>query len=272
MEQRTIAFIGAGNMGRAIIAGLLKSGFPASLIKAVNRTNSKNIELQNTFGIKASSDILACAKEADVIVLGVKPQNMAELLSQMNSIEWQTKLVISIAAGISIRRLSQMANSSLNVIRVMPNTPSLIGEGMSGLYAPNSISKADRLFADSLLSCVGKICWVNKESDINGIIAAAGSAPAYFFIFMQAMQKEAQRQGFDEKTARQLIQQAALGAAKMVATNSEIELATLTEQVTSKGGTTAQALDVFNNNQLSQTVAKAMQAVVRRAEEMESQF
>lgn len=272
MEQRTIAFIGAGNMAKAIIKGLLQSGFPASNIIAVNRSKDKNAELCQTLGIKANSNVIESAKYADVIVLGVKPQNMEQLLTDMSELDWQNKLVISIAAGISIDRLSQMAKASLNVIRVMPNTPSLIGEGMAGLFAPSSVSDPDCKFAENLLRAVGKICWVNQESDINIIIAAAGSAPAYFFLFMEAMQAEAQRLGLDKQTARELVQQTALGAAKMVVANPTLELNHLREHVTSTGGTTAQALHVFNHYQLSETVAKAMQAAVGRAEEMESQF
>ncbi|MEZ8144413.1 pyrroline-5-carboxylate reductase [Enterovibrio norvegicus FF-33] len=272
MEQRTIAFIGAGNMARSIIAGLIQSGYPASLLTAVNRTPEKSAAFRDSFGINANEDAIASAKQADVVVLGVKPQGMEELLASMTEIDWSKKLAISIAAGISVARLSDMASAPLNLVRVMPNTPSLVGEGMSGLYAPESVTELDRQFAGDLLQAVGKICWVSEESGINAIIAAAGSAPAYFFLFMEAMQAEAERQGFDKQTARALVQQSALGAAKMVVANPNIELATLREQVTSKGGTTAQALSVFNNNQLSETVSEAMQAAVRRAEEMESLF
>lgn len=207
-----------------------------------------------------------------MVVLAVKPQDMATLLSSMQDVDWSNKLVVSIAAGISVARLSEMAGAPLKLVRVMPNTPSLVSEGMSGLYAPNSVSEDDRTFAGELLQAVGKVCWVSEEAGINAVIAAAGSAPAYFFRFMEAMQAEAERQGFDKATARLLVQQSALGAAKMVVANPDIELATLREQVTSKGGTTAEALNVFNNNQLSETVAEAMQAAVRRAEEMETLF
>lgn len=272
MAQRTIAFIGAGNMSRAIIIGLLEAHFSASHIIAVNRSENKNQDLRDTLGIKANSNVIESAQAADVVVLGVKPQNMAQLLESMRQIQWQNKLVISIAAGISIKRLCDMAGAPLNVVRVMPNTASLVGEGMSGLYAAKSVSDSDCQFAGDLLSRVGKICWVSKESQMNGIIAAAASAPAYFFLFMEAMQAEAQRQGFDEHTARALVQQGALGAAKMVVANPTLDIATLREQVTSKGGTTAQAVNVFNQNNLSDIVAKAMQAAVRRAEEMESLF
>jgi pyrroline-5-carboxylate reductase len=165
-----------------------------------------------------------------------------------------------------------MLATELNLVRVMPNTPSLIGKGMSGMFATTTVSKADKVFAENLMRAVGEVCWVEQESGINGIIAAAGSAPAYFFLFMEAMQAEAIRQGFDPQTARLLVQQSAAGAAEMVVANPDTELATLREQVTSKGGTTAEALRTFNEHQLSDTVAKAMRAAISRAEEMEKLF
>lgn len=122
------------------------------------------------------------------------------------------------------------------------------------------------------MASVGKVCWVDDENGINSVIAAAGSAPAYFFLFMEAMQQEAERMGFDSQTARALVQQAASGAAALVEANPETPLSTLREQVTSKGGTTAEALRVFNEQQLPATVAKAMQAAVSRAQEMEKSF
>ncbi|WP_150142492.1 pyrroline-5-carboxylate reductase [Candidatus Enterovibrio escicola] len=272
MEQRTIAFIGAGNMACSIIVGLLQSGYKASRITAVNRTSERSAIFRDIHGINANENVIEGARNAEVVVLGVKPQSMEDLLASMKNIDWSRKLVISIAAGISVSRLSEMAQATLNLIRVMPNMPALVGEGMSGLYAPDSVSNQDRVFSTQLLEAVGEVCWVTNEEEINGIIATAGSAPAYFFLFMEAMQIEAERQGFDKHTARMLVQQSALGAAKMVVANPDIELATLRNQVTSEGGSTAQALNVFNKNQLSETIAEAMQAAARRAEEMESLF
>lgn len=273
MEHRTIAFIGAGNMACAIISGLLQSAYPSNKLIAVNRSPEKNANLHSKFFIQTNSNVISSIESADVVVLAVKPQGMEELLkSTHQKIDWTNKLVISIAAGISIERLDQMANVKLNLIRAMPNTPSLIGEGMTGIYAPKAISLKDRQFAIDLLCAVGKVHCVDQESEINGIIAAAGSSPAYFFLFIEAMQEEAIRQGFDPKTARELVQQAALGAAKMVIANPATDISSLREQVTSKGGTTAEALHVFNQHQLSDIVAKAMQAAVNRAEEMESLF
>ncbi|NAW67508.1 pyrroline-5-carboxylate reductase [Photobacterium halotolerans] len=272
MEQRTIAFIGAGNMARSIIAGLVASGYPADKITATAPSAERREPLAREYGIHTDSDNLRAAQQAEVIVLAVKPQLMASVCEPLQAIDFNGKLVISIAAGISVARLQEMLAATVSLVRVMPNTPSLIGKGMSGMYADASVSTRDRNFSDSLMAAVGKTCWVSEESGINGVIAAAGSAPAYFFLFMEAMQNEAIRQGFDKETARELVQQAALGAAGMVIASPDTELSTLREQVTSKGGTTAEAIRTFNEAQLSDIVAKAMQAAVSRAQEMEKLF
>ena len=154
----------------------------------------------------------------------------------------------------------------------MPNTPSLVGKGMSGLFAPEHVSKEDKGFSGELMTAVGKVCWVDTEQGINHVIAAAGSAPAYFFLFMEAMQKEAERQGLSAENARLLVQQAASGAAALVEANPNTPLSTLRENVTSKGGTTFEALKVFNDRELSAIVSEAMQAAITRAQEMEKLF
>lgn len=272
MEQRSITFIGAGNMARAIIAGLVASGYAAEKITATAPSATRREPLARDYGIHTDADNLRAAEQADVIVLAVKPQLMENVCHALQGIHFAGKLVISIAAGISVTRLNEMLGTKLNLVRVMPNTPSLIGKGMSGLYAPLTVSSDDKTFAENLMQAVGKVCWVEQESGINGIIAAAGSAPAYFFLFMEAMQAEAIKQGFDPDTARQLVQQSALGAAELVIANPDTELATLREQVTSKDGTTAEALRTFNQHQLDDIVAKAMRAAVSRAEEMEKLF
>jgi len=272
MQHKKITFIGAGNMARSIIAGLVASGYPAKLITATDPNQEQRDFLATQYGIQTEADNLIAASGADVIVLAVKPQLMSVVAEGLQSIDYSDKLVISIAAGISAARLNEMFATQLQLVRVMPNTPALVSQGMSGLYAPEQVTEQDKQFAADLMTAVGKVCWVETESGINNIIAAAGSAPAYFFLFMEAMQAEAIAQGFDQQTARLLVQQSALGAAEMVIANPETELSTLREQVTSKGGTTAEALRTFNQHQLSDIVAKAMQAAVTRAEEMEKQF
>jgi len=273
MQHRKICFIGAGNMAGAIIAGLVTSGYPANLISVCAPSGKNRDALAEKYGTRSSSDNIACAKEADVVVLAVKPQLMADVCSELHKqVDFSGKLVLSIAAGVSVARFIALLGNGLNIVRVMPNTPSLVGKGMSGLYAPEHVGQQDRDFSSELMSAVGKVCWVDTEEGINHVIAAAGSAPAYFFLFMEAMQQEAQRQGLSADTARLLVQQAASGAAALVEANPETPLSTLRENVTSKGGTTFEALKVFNERELSAIVAEAMQAAITRAQEMEKLF
>ncbi|PJG58027.1 pyrroline-5-carboxylate reductase [Aeromonas cavernicola] len=270
MQHRTLAFIGAGNMSRSIIAGLVRAGYPASLITAANPSRPKLEGLSNDYGIHITQSNIEAARDAEVIVLAVKPQLMAGMLAELGSLEG--KLLISIAAGITVARLGEMAGGHDRIIRTMPNTPALLGLGMTGLYAPEHIAARDRDFAEQMMQAVGKTLWVEQESGINGIIAAAGSAPAYFFLFMQAIAEEAEAMGFSPEQARLLVQQTALGAAAMVEQNPDLALQTLREQVTSKGGTTAEAIKTFQQQGLMPLTAQAMQAAVARATEMETLF
>ena len=274
MQHRILAFIGAGNMSRSIIAGLVQAGYPADRIIAANPSRPKLDALANDYGIRITQDNAEAARAAEVIVLAVKPQLMAAMLSalvaQLGTLEG--KLLISIAAGIKVARLAEMAGGHGRIIRTMPNTPSLLGLGMTGLYAPPGIEQADRELAEQMMQAVGKTLWVDQESGINGVIAAAGSAPAYFFLFMQAIAEEAEAMGFSPEQARLLVQQTALGAAAMVEQNPELSLQTLREQVTSKGGTTAEAVKTFQEQGLMPLTARAMQAAVTRAGEMETLF
>ena len=273
-HKRTLAFIGAGNMSRSIIAGLIQAGYPAGRIIAANPSRPKLDELADQFGIRITQNNAEAAREADVIVLAVKPQLMAAMLealvAELGSLAG--KLLISIAAGIKVERLQEMAGGHSRIIRTMPNTPSLLGLGMTGLYAPSGIEQADRDFAEQMMQAVGKTLWVAQESGINGVIAAAGSAPAYFFLFMQGIAEEAEAMGFSPEQARLLVQQTALGATAMVEQNPELSLQALREQVTSKGGTTAEAVKTFQEQGLKPLTARAMQAAVTRAAEMETLF
>lgn len=273
MQHRKLTFIGAGNMAQAIIAGLVNGGYPADRICVCAPSATRRDALAQRYGVISSGDNVAAAQDADVVVLAVKPQLMASVCEPLRGIlNVPGKLVLSIAAGVSVARFYALLGEPLTLVRIMPNTPSLVGKGMSGLYAPANVSAEDRTFSADLMQSVGKVCWVDEERGINSVIAAAGSAPAYFFLFMEAMQQEAIRQGFTPESARQLVQQAALGAAALVEASPDTPLSTLRENVTSKGGTTAEALRVFNERQLTQTVADAMQAAVHRAQEMEKLF
>jgi pyrroline-5-carboxylate reductase len=273
MQHRKIAFIGAGNMTRSIVSGLVKNAYPAHLITASNPSVGKLSALQGDFGINVTQENKEATDVSDVIVLAVKPQLMEQVcgkLADENTLS--NKLFVSIAAGITTLRLQQMLGGTFPIVRTMPNTPSALGKGMTGLFADTNIDKIDKQYAADLMSQVGEIAWVEKESMIDGVIAAAGSSPAYFFLFLEAMQKEAMQQGFAPSTARLMVQQAMLGAAEMVCHNPHLELSQLRTQVTSKGGTTAKAIESFQQQGLEQLIANAMQAAVKRAEEMAQQF
>ena len=273
IEQRKLAFIGAGNMSRSLIAGLIQSGYPADAIMAANPSPEKLDQLAKDFGIHITQDNRQAAAWAEVIVLAVKPQLMAEMLNALPNVAetLANKLLISIAAGLPIARLAELSGQT-RIIRTMPNTPSLVGLGMTGLYAGATVEQADRDYAEQLMQAVGKTLWVAAEDGINQITAAAGSAPAYFFLFMQAMAEQSVQFGFSEAEARLLVQQTALGAANMVAANPDVSLSDLRAQVTSKGGTTAQAIAHFQAQGLAPLVADAMTAALNRARELETQL
>ncbi len=273
MEHRKLVFIGAGNMSRSLISGLIQSGYPADAIMAANPSRPKLEALAADFGIRTTQDNAEATSWAQALVLAVKPQMMASMLEALvrSTGGLDGKLLISIAAGISVTRLEQMAGQN-RIVRTMPNTPSLLGLGMTGLYARDHVKQADRDYCEQMMQAVGKTLWVAQEDGINQIIAAAGSAPAYFFLFMEAMATQAQQSGFNEQEARLLVQQTALGAANMVAANPDTSLSALRAQVTSKGGTTAEAIRRFQEQGLEQLVADAMAAAVARARELETQL
>lgn len=271
MQQKRIGFIGGGNMAKAVVSGLVKQGYPPQYITVCDRNQPKRQALQ-TLGIHTSDDSLATVLDTEIIVLAVKPQNLAETCAKFATQDLSQKQIISLAAGVTIKRLQQYLPTAQQFIRVMPNTPALLSTGMSGLYANNNASATFKQFTAAMFSAIGKICWLEQEDEINLVIAGAGSSPAYFFLFMEAMQTFLIENGIDPKTARLLVEQSALGSAKMVCENPELSLTELRQQVTSKGGTTAAAINVFEQAQLSTTIAQAMQAAINRAKEMEKLF
>lgn len=274
MLHKKITFIGAGNMASSIISGLVKDGYPAEMICASEPNVEATNRLTEQLSIKGSQNNAASASWAEVVVLAVKPQIMAAVCQALvdEGVDFSNKLVISIAAGISVARLQSILGVETAVIRTMPNTPALVQKGMAGLFASPQVSTANKIFAAQLMQAVGEMIWVEKESMIDAVIAASGSAPAYFFLFMEAMHAKAKQMGFNDEQAKQLVLQTALGSAEMVAKNPDISIATLRENVTSKGGTTAAALNTFNELGLSEIVAKAMQSAADRGAEMESLF
>ncbi len=269
-----IAFIGAGNMARAIIIGLVNSGTDANNIIVANPSPEKRLLLADEFGVQQTDDNIKAAKFADVIVLSVKPHFITDVCQQISqAIDINNKLFISVAAGRTVAQIQQAllgkneTSAKAPVVRVMPNTPSQLGLGMSGLFSSLEVSTSQRATSEKIMSAVGKIIWLKTEAKINDIIAVAGSAPAYFFLFMEAMELKAQKLGFSKEESRMLVEQTALGAAQMVA-HSKDEISKLRENVTSKGGTTFAALEQFRADELEKMVDNAMSAAINRAEEM----
>ncbi|MGQ0287074.1 pyrroline-5-carboxylate reductase [Pasteurellaceae bacterium 22721_9_1] len=271
MEYKSICFIGGGNMAQAIVLGLLAKGYPSNLITVCDPNEEKR-QFFAQKGVNISVDNRTAVEQAEVMVLAVKPQAAAEVCSLLAGLNVEHKLIISIMAAISVQRLTALLPSAQHIVRVMPNTPALVSEGMSGLYASPQTRVEYKQFAQDLLNAVGQSCWVDDEQDMHIVTAASGSSPAYFFLFMQAMQQALQNMDFTEQQARLLVQQSALGAAKMVVENPQLSLVQLRENVTSKGGTTAAAIAEFNQHQLDKIVEQAMQACIARSKEMEKLF
>ena len=271
MQHKLIAFIGGGNMAQAIVFGLLKQAYPADKI-IVCDPNEEKRDLFAQKGVRTSTDNVAAVAQAEVVLLAVKPQVLAEVCSPLSAVDFSDKLLISIAAGISVKRLTALLPTAKAVVRVMPNTPALVGEGMAGLFADQNTSENDRTFAQDLLSAVGKTLWVASEEQMHAVTAASGSSPAYFFQFLEAMQQGLIEMGLSAENARELVQQAMLGSAKMVLENPQVDLSTLRQNVTSKAGTTAAALNVLDQHQFNDIVQQAMQACVARSKEMETLF
>ena len=271
MQQKLIAFIGGGNMAQAIVLGLLKQGYPADKI-IVNDPNEEKRAFFAQYGVAVSTDNAQSITKSQVVLFAVKPQVLADVCKPLSAVDFSDKLIISIAAGISTARLAELIPTAKSIVRVMPNTPALVGEGMAGLFADKNTPEIDRTFAEDLLSAVGKTTWVTNEDHMHAVTAASGSSPAYFFQFLEAMQQGLIEMGLDENQSRELVQQAMLGSAKLVIENPQTALSTLRENVTSKGGTTAAALNVFNQHQFNDIIKQAMQACVARSQEMEKLF
>lgn len=260
--MNTICFIGTGNMSTAIIQGMLSAGFDPDRIIATARSQT-NLDKARALGIRVTDDNQAAVSQSDIVVVGVKPQNVREVFGALT---FDNQMIVSLAAGLPIALFEELCGPRA-VVRTMPNTPLLVGAGATGLFANAATTDAQRDAAEALFSGAGLACWVDSESLIDAVTAASGSGVAYMFAFVEAMMEGAVALGLDAQDARALIAQTMLGAAKMVQ-NTDDEVGTLRERVTSKGGTTAQALAHFQDHHLEQIVKGAMQAAYDRAGEL----
>lgn len=267
-----IAFIGGGNMATSIIGGLIQQGDTSANMIHVSDPNADQVaKLADDFGIQPHTDNAQAVANADVVIMAVKPQVMKDVLAPMRAtLTARQPMLISIAAGISLQSLSQWSGCQA-IVRCMPNTPSLVGLGATGLYATESVSLDQRNIADSLLRAVGVSVWVQSEAEIDAVTALSGSGPAYYFLLMEAMVQAGVKLGLSEETATQLTLQTALGAGKMAA-DSDVTPAELRRRVTSPGGTTERAIQTFEAAHLRDIVEAAMQAASDRAAELSQQL
>ncbi|NRB37797.1 MAG: pyrroline-5-carboxylate reductase [Pseudomonadales bacterium] len=268
MSSPHIAFIGSGNMARAIMGGLINNGFDASNISATGRSQAKLDQLKTELGIQVTTDNNAVIAQADVVILAIKPQQMqAVCLEIQAAVEQKKPLIISIAAGITIPMIQNWLSPTLSIVRCMPNTPSLVQCGASGLFANAACNTEQKKLAESLLQATGIVTWVDKEHLMDAVTAVSGSGPAYFFLVMEAMQEAGVKLGLSPETAKQLTLQTALGAAKM-AQASDVETTELRKRVTSPGGTTAAALGVFEQQGLKASFELALKAADNRSKSL----
>jgi len=263
-----IAFIGAGNMAGSIIGGLLDSGHPASCISAADPFPASLERLAEIAPVTVCSDNRQAAANADVIILAVKPQVMAEATASIApAVQDNGAVVISIAAGVTIASMLARLGPQAAIVRCMPNTPALLGCGASGLFANDNCSGQQREYARSILEAVGITCWVETEQALDAITALSGSGPAYFFLFMEAIIDAGCELGLDHDTATTLAMQTGLGASRM-AIESDVDLVELRRRVTSPAGTTERAIQMFEQDGLREVVTNAMRAAANRAAEM----
>ena len=266
-----ITFLGGGNMGRALIGGLLKEGLLAQQISVIETNSETASQLKKDFSIRTIASLDAIAPDEsknNIVVMAIKPQDFktaATVLSgklQLSS----PPLIVSIAAGIRTRDMNRWLGLT-RCVRAMPNTPALIGKGITGLFADTTLGDADRNLAEAICSALGQTVWVDQEQLLDAVTALSGSGPAYVFAFLEALQAGGEKLGLDSVTARKLAY-ATLEGASQLANHSAESASTLREKVTSKGGTTAAALAVLKDMDWQTTLEKALAAAAERSKTM----
>lgn len=259
-------------MSRSLIGGLIANGIKPEKILATDPDENQRNAITEQFGVSTYADNNEAIKNADVILLAVKPQVMHEVVSDIaTSIQGTNKLIISIAAGVKLDSLINWIGGQTAVVRVMPNTPALIQAGAAAIIANKHTSDTQKNIAEAMMRSVGTAIWLESEDQMDAVTALSGSGPAYFFYFMEAMENAAIELGLNEEQARLLTIETAVGASKMALMSSS-DPAELRQQVTSPGGTTEQALNTFMDNNLETLIEKAMQAAKQRSVELSEEF
>ena len=262
-----LAFIGGGNMAAALIGGLRRRAGAGADIVVVEHDAARRAVLQREFGLAALAAPGPQLQDADLVVLAVKPVDVAGVCAALRPAgAGAAPLLLSIAAGIPSEAIARWSGNPA-VVRAMPNTPALIGQGITGLYARTGVSAAQRAAAGQTLAVIGDTVWLDDEAMLDAVTAISGSGPAYVFYFIEALQGAAQQMGMDAAQARHFAVQTFVGAAQLAAQSPDT-LAVLRERVTSKGGTTAAALARFEADHVAQSIVAGAQAALERSREM----
>lgn len=268
-----IVFLGGGNMANALIGGLTGKGFAGTDITVIEPHAENRERLNRDFGVvtrEAADQAGADVAAADVVVLAVKPQSMKEAVAPLAA-HLKGQLVVSIAAGLRFDALSRWLGGHAKIVRTMPNTPALVGAGITGLWAAPAVSTAERDAAARILGAVGETVWIDDEAKMDAVTAVSGSGPAYVFLFIEALQQAGAELGFDAETARKLAIGTVLGAAKLAAGSPE-PASVLRERVTSKGGTTFAALEVMAAKGVKEGIVAGVHAANARGQELGDQL
>lgn len=266
------AFIGGGNMGRAILGGLIDSGAAPGDFRVGEKSAELAAALRNDFGVSVGADNLAAVRDADLVVLAVKPQVMHDVIVPLASaLQARRPVVLSVAAGIRVASLQAWCGPGVPIVRAMPNRPALVRAGATGLFAAPDVSAQGRELAETAMRALGLTVWVPDEDAIDIVTALSGSGPAYFFLLAELMAESAERLGLAPATARALAT-ATLHGAGTLARASDGDLARLRIEVTSPGGTTEAALRSLDAAGLRDIVHAALDAATGRGRELAAQF
>ncbi len=266
-----IAFVGVGNMASAIIGGLRASGYAGESIIGTSRNPDKHKSLEAQYGIVMTADNEWAVEQADVVFLCVKPHMMRDVIDSIAHVVRDEQLFISVAAGLELAALSAWLKKPVAIVRSMPNTPSLVGVGMSGLIANEQTSGEQKQWVSDAFDSFGGHAWVEQEEHMHTVTALSGSAPAYFFRVLEVMIEAGQAQGLDAATSRKLATQAMKGAAAMV-TELDEDIAQLRRNITSPNGTTQAALETLEEQGVESLITAAVNACANRSKELGKQY
>jgi pyrroline-5-carboxylate reductase len=269
MTVPTIAFVGGGNMVRSLVGGLVAQGHDPATIRVAEPVDALREALARDFGVRVDTDNARATAAADMVVLAVKPQVMRDVCLGLRGLVATAPrtLVVSIAAGTTSRQIERWLGGDMPVVRCMPNTPSLLGAGATGLFANERVSDSQRQATQELLTATGTTVWIDGEDQMDAVTALSGSGPAYVFLLAEAMIAAGQAEGLPRHAATSLALQTVFGAARMLIESAEAP-AELRERVTSPNGTTQAALESFERDGLRAIVARAVHAARVRGGEL----